>query len=54
MAMASNLVAVGSQSHVTLLDPRLAQPSITAQSSIDPGQVCASLPLLRSPPLMRQ
>ena len=39
MAMAANLVAVGSQSHVSLLDPRMAQPTIRALDSIDPGQV---------------
>ena len=39
MAMARNLVAVGSQSHVSLLDPRMAQPTIRALSSIDAGQV---------------
>ena len=39
MAMTANLVAVGSQSHVSLLDPRIAQPTIRALDSIDPGQV---------------
>ena len=39
MAISSNLVAVGSQSHVSLLDPRLAQPTIRALNSMDPGQV---------------
>ncbi len=41
MAMTGNLVAVGSQSHVSLLDPRIAQPTIRALDSIDPGQVKA-------------
>ena len=41
MAMTANLVAVGSQSHVSLLDPRIAQPTIRALDSIDPGQVKA-------------
>lgn len=39
MAMAANLVAVGSQSHVSLLDPRMAKSTIRALDSIDPGQV---------------
>ncbi len=42
MAMAANLVAVGSQSHVSLLDPRMAQPIIRSLDSIDPGQVMIS------------
>ena len=40
MALTPNLLAVGSQSHVSLLDPRMAQPTIKAVNSIDPGQVC--------------
>ena len=40
MAMATDLLAVGSQSHVNLLDPRMPQALIRAITSIDPGQVC--------------
>lgn len=39
MAMTPNLLAVGSQSHVSLLDPRMPQAVIRAITSIDPGQV---------------
>ena len=42
MAMSRNLVAIGSQSHISMLDPRMAQPSILSDDSIDPGQVCGS------------
>ncbi|KAA6416603.1 MAG: hypothetical protein FRX49_13433 [Trebouxia sp. A1-2] len=46
MAMTANLVAVGSQSHVSLLDPRIAQPTIRALDSIDPGQGVRSLGIM--------
>lgn len=39
MAMTSNLLAIGSLSHVSLLDPRVPQGVIRAVKSIDPGQV---------------
>ena len=42
MAMSRNLVAIGSQSHISMLDPRMAQPTIRTDVSIDPGQVRAS------------
>ena len=45
MAMAHNLVAVGSQSHISMLDPRLAQPVIRTDVSIDPGQVRLHTPI---------
>lgn len=40
MGITANLVAVGSQSHVALLDPRMAVPTIKTVNSVDPGQVC--------------
>lgn len=43
MAMQSNLVAVGSRSHVSLLDPRTPKSRISYLPSIDYGQVCEIL-----------
>ena len=40
MSITQDLLAVGSQSHITLLDPRMSQPTIKIVNSIDPGQVC--------------
>lgn len=39
MAMQSNLVAVGSRSHVSLLDPRSPKAKVSYLQSIDYGQV---------------
>lgn len=39
MGITQDLVAVGSQSHVTLLDPRMSQPTTKIVNSVDPGQV---------------
>lgn len=43
MGITQDMVAVGSQSHVTLLDPRLSQPTIKVVNSVDPGQVCVHI-----------
>lgn len=52
MAMQFNLVAVGSRSYVSLLDPRSPTPTISHLQSIDPGQVNLQCNLQISLPYM--
>ncbi|KAL3151622.1 hypothetical protein ABBQ38_012613 [Trebouxia sp. C0009 RCD-2024] len=46
MGITQDMVAVGSQSHVTLLDPRLSQPTIKVVNSVDPGQGVRSVGIM--------
>lgn len=39
LAMDRHLIAVGSQSHISMLDPRIAKSALYELDTIDPGQV---------------